>query len=408
MSVDNSNNLGVNMNIEIDLDSYAAANIKVVGVGGAGGNAINRMITSSLKGVDFIALNTDKQALNINQAPTRIQIGQGLTKGLGAGANPEVGRQAVEEAREKIAEALAGADMVFITAGMGGGTGTGASPLVAEMAKEIGALTVGIVTKPFMFEGATRHRIASKGVETLKNVVDTLIVVPNQRLLALADRNMPFTEAFKMADDVLLQATKGISDIINVPGVVNVDFMDVRTIMSEMGDALMGTGAAKGENRGREAAEQAIKSPLLENISIKGARGVLLNISGGKDLGLYDIDQAASMIHEAAGDEANIIFGAVIDERLEGEIRVTVIATGFNAPASGNYSLGIEVEEEENETIVDFIKRGERSMDIGKVVREAAGFGGEERKQRTVDSGIFSNMDCFDLSTPTFLRRSAD
>lgn len=397
------------MNIEIDLDSYAAANIKVIGVGGAGGNAINRMITSNLKGVDFIALNTDKQALNINQAPTRIQIGQILTKGLGAGANPDIGRQAVEEAKEKIADAIAGADMVFITAGMGGGTGTGASPIIAEMAREIGALTVGIVTKPFMFEGATRHRIATKGVEILKSVVDTLIVVPNQRLLALADRNMPFTEAFKMADDVLLQATKGISDIINVPGVVNVDFMDVRTIMSEMGDALMGTGFAQGENRGREAAEQAINSPLLENISINGARGVLLNITGGKDLGLYDIDQAASMIHEAAGDEANIIFGAVIDERLEGEIRVTVIATGFNTTQPNIFGRTIDVEEEEDsETIVDFVKRSERSIDIGKAVREAAGFGSDERKQRVVENGVFSALDCFDLSTPTFLRRSAD
>lgn len=393
------------MNIEIDLESYSAANIKVIGVGGAGGNAINRMITSNLKGVDFIAVNTDKQALNINQAPTRIQIGSMLTKGLGAGANPEVGRKAAEEARDKIADAVNGADMVFITAGMGGGTGTGAAPMIAEMAKQSGALTVGIVTKPFMFEGGNRHRLANNGVVELKKVVDTLIVVPNQRLLALADRNMPFTEAFKMADDILLQATKGISDIINVPGVVNVDFMDVRTIMSEMGDALMGTGSSKGENRGREAAEQAINSPLLENISIKGARGVLLNITGGKDLGLYDIDQAASLIHESAGDEANIIFGAVIDEKLEEEIKVTVIATGFNASTSG---AAVEEDDEEAETIVDFVKRSEHTMDIGKAVREAAGFGADDRKQRVVENGVMSTYDCFDLTTPTFLRRQAD
>ena len=392
------------MNIEIDLDSYSAANIKVVGVGGAGGNAINRMITSNLKGVDFIAVNTDKQALNINQAPTRIQIGPTLTKGLGAGANPDIGRQAVEEARDTVVETISGSDMVFITAGMGGGTGTGAAPIIAEIAKKAGALTVGIVTKPFMFEGATRHKIANNGVAELKNVVDTLIVVPNQRLLALADRNMPFTEAFKMADDILLQATKGISDIINVPGVVNVDFMDVRTIMSEMGDALMGTGTAKGENRGKEAAEQAINSPLLENASIRGARGVLLNITGGKDLGLYDIDQAASMIHEAAGNDANIIFGAVVDETIEEEIRITVIATGFNSVASEC----MEDEEEDEDTIVDFVRRSENSMDIGRAVREAAGFPVNDSRQRMAEGSIRTSMDAFDLTTPTFLRRQAD
>jgi len=391
------------MNIEFDLDSYSAASIKVIGVGGAGGNAINRMITSNLKGVDFIAVNTDKQALNINQAPVRVQIGASLTRGLGAGANPDVGKQAVEEAKEEIAEAINGSDMVFITAGMGGGTGTGASPVIAEMARKVGALTVGIVTKPFGFEGATRHKIANRGVADLKDVVDTLIVVPNQRLLTLADRNMPFTEAFRMADDILLQATRGISDIINVPGVVNVDFMDVRTVMSEMGDALMGTGSAKGENRGRESAEQAINSPLLENVSIRGACGVLLNITGGKDLGLYDIDQAASLIHEEAGDEANIIFGAVIDEDMEEEIRVTVIATGFNA-SSSEMSATIE---DETETIVGFFERSEPGLDIGSEVRKAAGLG-DDFRQRTVENGIIRTYDPCDLKTPTFLRREAD
>ncbi len=390
------------MNIEFDLDSYTAANIKVIGVGGAGGNAINRMITSNLKGVDFIAVNTDKQSLNINHSPVRIQIGSTITRGLGAGANPDVGKQAVEEAKEAIGEAINGSDMVFITAGMGGGTGTGASPVIAEMARKCGALTVGIVTKPFNFEGATRHRIANRGVEELKDVVDTLIVVPNQRLLALADRNMPFTEAFRMADDILLQATRGISDIINVPGVVNVDFMDVRTIMSEMGDALMGTGSATGDSRGKEAAEMAINSPLLENVSIRGARGVLLNITGGKDLGLYDIDQAASLIHEEAGDDANIIFGAVIDEDIEDEIRVTVIATGFNAS-----SCQMDESDMKLESIVDFIDRSDDGLDIGKAVRDAAGMK-DERSQRTVENGVMKQYKAEDLDTPAFIRRQAD
>jgi len=393
------------MNIEIDLESYSSANIRVIGVGGAGGNAINRMITSNLKGVDFIAVNTDKQALNTNQAPIRIQIGSTLTKGLGAGANPDVGCQAVEETRDKISDTIAGSDMVFITAGMGGGTGTGAAPVIAEMAKNSGALTVGIVTKPFLFEGSKRINIANNGLKQLKDVVDTLIVVPNQRLLALAEKNMPFTEAFKLADDILFQATKGISDIINVPGVVNVDFMDVRTIMSEMGDAIMGTGTGVGENRGREAAEKAIKSPLLENASIKGARGVLLNITGGKDLGLYDIDQAASLIHEESGDQANIIFGAVIDEGLNDDIRVTVIATGFNQPGENALS-GDNLDD--GESIVDFVERSAGIMDIGRAVREAAGFGGNDGKQRVVENGKIKTYDRYDIETPAFMRRQAD
>ena len=392
------------MKIEIDTEAYSAANIKVVGVGGAGGNAINRMITSNLKGVEFIAINTDKQALSINQSPIRIQIGAALTKGLGAGANPEIGRQAVEETQEKIANALIGSDMVFITAGMGGGTGTGGAPVIAELAKEAGALTVGIVTKPFTFEGARRHNVASNGIKALKEVVDTLIVIPNQRLLTLAERNMPFTETFKMADDILLKATKGISDIINVPGIVNVDFMDVRTVMSEMGDAIMGTGIATGENRGREAAEQAINSPLLENISIKGAHGVLLNITGGANMGLYDIDQAAMLIYEEVGDDANIIFGAVVDEHLTDEIRVTVIATGFN----GSMSQDLSDFEEENETIVDFVERSAGTLDIGQAVREAAKLAHRDNNQRIVVNGMVKNYDRNDLTTPTFLRRRAD
>lgn len=393
------------MNIEIDLSMCNAAKIKVIGIGGAGGNAVNRMINSNLKGVEFIAINTDKQALDINQANTKIQIGTKFTKGLGAGANPEIGLKAVEESIEDIIRIIDETDMVFITAGMGGGTGTGASPRIAQIAKESGALTVGVVTKPFLFEGATRQKVAAKGVSDLKKVVDTLIVVPNQRLLAIADRNMPFTEAFKMADDVLFQATKGISDIINVPGIVNVDFMDVRTVMCEMGDAIMGTGAAKGENRGRQAAEQAIKSPLLENISIAGARGVLLNITGGPDMGLYDIDQAAMLVYEEAGESANIIFGAVVDPKLTEEIRVTVIATGFNASAESR-----EVDMD-GKTFVEF-EKSTFGFDVSKEVRKAAaGFADDDNNRRIAVDETFSALERSSrnsLDYPTFLRRQAD
>ncbi|MFC1607540.1 cell division protein FtsZ [Candidatus Latescibacterota bacterium] len=392
------------MNIEIDLSMCTAANIKVIGIGGAGGNGINRMIDSQLKGVDFVAVNTDRQALDINQAKTKIQIGSNLTKGLGAGANPDVGEKAVEESNEEISRIIAGSDMVFITAGMGGGTGTGASPKIAEMAKTSGALTVGVVTKPFLFEGATRQKIAAKGVSDLKKVVDTLIVVPNQRLLSIAERNMPFTEAFRMADDVLFQATKGISDIINVPGIVNVDFMDVRTVMSEMGDAIMGTGTASGENRGREAAEQAINSPLLENVSIDGARGVLLNITGGTDMGLFDIDQAAMLVYEEAGEAANIIFGAVVDPELEDEVRVTVIATGFNTVA-GNREMEVA-----GSTFVEF-ENSNLDFDVNEEVRRAAGVMEKGSKDQVLIDDAFGGFDRsgeHDLDIPTFLRRQAD
>ncbi|MHB9029160.1 MAG: cell division protein FtsZ [Candidatus Latescibacterota bacterium] len=393
------------MKIDIDLDMYATANIKVVGVGGAGGNAVNRMISANLKGVDFIAVNTDKQALNINQAPGKIQIGGNLTRGLGAGGNPEVGRQAVEESREKITEALTGADMIFITAGMGGGTGTGAAPLIAQMAREMGILTVGVVTKPFLFEGGNRQNTAAKGLKALKDVVDTLIVVPNQKLLSIADRNMPFTEAFKMADDVLLKATKGISDIINVPGIVNVDFMDVRSVMCMMGDAIMGTGISTGECRGREAAEQAINSPLLENISIQGAKGVLINITGGPNMCLYDIDQAATLIHEEAGEDANIIFGAVMDETITDEVRVTVIATGFNASPLQKAITDYQ----SSSSLVDFVERAE-PMRVEKVAREVNGFGFEETEQRIIEAPTrdLTKSNRTNLHFPTFLRRQAD
>ncbi len=306
-----------------------AAKIKVIGVGGAGCNAVNRMIDAELAGVEFLAINTDAQVLEHSKADTRIQIGGRVTKGLGAGADPEVGRRAIEEDADLVAEAIMGADMVFVTCGLGGGTGTGAAPVIAEMAKKTDALTVAIVTKPFEFEGTKRMERAEKGGLTLKERVDTLICIPNQRLLAIVDQNTPLTEAFRICDDVLYQATKGISDLITVPGLINCDFADVRTVMREMGDAIMGTGTAEGEGRAAAAANAAISSPLLENVSIAGARGVLVNITGGSDLTLFDVNEATSIINEAAGEEANIIFGAVIDGQKKDEINVTVIATGF-------------------------------------------------------------------------------
>jgi len=308
------------------------AQIRIVGVGGAGGNAVNTMITSGLSGVDFIATNTDAQALRVNLAPTKVQLGGELTKGLGAGANPEVGRRSTIESEEEIRELLLGADMVFVTAGMGGGTGTGGAPVVARIAKELGALTVGVVSKPFLFEGKKRMRQAEEGLRELKANVDTLISIPNQRLLAVASRSQPLLEAFRKADEVLLQAVRGISDLITVHGLINLDFADVRTIMSEMGMAIMGAALATGENRAEEAARRAIASPLLEDISIRGAKGVLINVTGGSDLTLHEVNEAATLIQEEADEEANIIFGAVIDETLGDELRITVIATGFGEP----------------------------------------------------------------------------
>lgn len=305
------------------------ARIKVIGIGGGGGNAVNTMIGSRLAGVDFMVANTDAQSLEASQAPVRIQLGGTVTKGLGAGANPEIGRRAALEDQELIREYLEGSDMIFITAGMGGGTGTGGAPVLARVAREVGALTVGVVTKPFIFEGKKRMRQAEEGIEELKASVDTLIVIPNQRLLSIAAKTTTMLEAFHKADDVLLQAVRGISDLIITPGLINLDFADVRTVMAEMGLALMGASSASGENRAIEAAQKAISSPLLEDISIQGARGVLINITGGPDLCLHEVNEAASMIQEEAHDDANIIFGAVIDENMTDEIRITVIATGF-------------------------------------------------------------------------------
>ncbi len=307
------------------------ANIKVVGVGGGGGNAVNRMIEAGLTGVEFIAVNTDAQVLETSRAEKRVQIGKKLTKGLGAGANPEIGRKAIEEDREEIGQLLEGADMVFITAGMGGGTGTGAAPVVAEIARQQGSLAVAIVTRPFNFEGRKKMEKAENGLKALREKADNLIVIPNEKLLEVLDRNTPLTKAFVYADEVLHQATKGIADLITVPGLVNCDFADVRTVMLERGEALMGSGVASGDDRAEEAATQAISSPLLDNISISGARGALVNVTGGEDITLHDVNTAAGIIQQAAGQEANIIFGAVIDPDLKGQIRVTVIATGFGS-----------------------------------------------------------------------------
>jgi cell division protein FtsZ len=310
----------------------AKARMKVVGVGGAGGNAVNRMVKAGLTGVEFISVNTDAMALENNQATTRIQVGEKVTKGLGAGANPEIGRLAVEEDRERIASVLEGSDMLFVTAGMGGGTGTGGAPVVAEIARELDILTVAIVTRPFLFEGKIRDRNARKGIDDLRKYVDTIIVIPNQKLMSVVDRKTPLLDAFRTADDVLYQATRGIADLISVPGLVNLDFADVKTIMKGMGDALMGTGEAEGEDRAVTAADGAIHSPLLDDISIVGAKGILINICGGEDMTLYDVSDATQTVYDAVGEDAetNIIFGAVTDPSMNGRIRVTVIATGFN------------------------------------------------------------------------------
>lgn len=316
--------------LEFD-DNHNHAKIKVIGVGGGGGNAINTMILSRLEGVDFIAANTDLQALESNQAQIKIPLGSKATRGLGAGANPDIGRQAACEDRDRIAEVLQGADMVFVTAGMGGGTGTGAAPIIAEVARELGALTVGVVTKPFGFEGKKRRRHADEGIAALAAAVDTLITIPNERLLMVAGQKTTMLDAFRKADDVLLNAVRGISDLITIPGLINVDFADVKTIMSNMGRALMGTGRAGGERRAIEAAQQAISSPLLEDVSITGATGILINITGGPDLTLFEVNEASTLIQEAAHEDANIIFGSVIDPSIGDELRITVIATGFDA-----------------------------------------------------------------------------
>ncbi|SHH56955.1 cell division protein FtsZ [Caloranaerobacter azorensis DSM 13643] len=357
---------------EFDVEMNQFACIKVIGVGGGGNNAVNRMIESQVKGVEFIAINTDRQALHTSRAETKIQIGEKLTKGLGAGANPEIGKKAAEESRNEILEAIKGADMVFITAGMGGGTGTGAAPIVAEIAKELGILTVGVVTKPFMFEGRRRMLHAEKGVEELKSRVDTLVTIPNDRLLQVVEKKTSIMDAFKIADDVLRQGIQGISDLIAVPGLVNLDFADVKTIMLEQGLAHMGIGRASGENRAVEAAKQAIHSPLLET-SIEGAKGVLLNITGGSNLGLFEVNEAADLIKQAVDPDANIIFGAVVDESLKDDIKITVIATGF-----------------------DYTKKESGAKTTNKKL--------EEKNNVKLNSEV-KQFDADDLDIPTFLRR---
>lgn len=325
----NIDELGGFVMLEFDTNLDSLATIKVIGVGGGGNNAVNRMIEHGVQGVEFIAVNTDAQALNLSKAEVKMQIGGKLTRGLGAGANPEVGKKAAEESKEQVEEALKGADMVFVTAGMGGGTGTGAAPVIAQIARDLGALTVGVVTRPFTFEGRKRSTQAAGGIASMKEAVDTLIVIPNDRLLEIVDKSTPMLEAFREADNVLRQGVQGISDLIAVPGLINLDFADVKTIMSNKGSALMGIGVAAGENRAAEAAKKAISSPLLET-SIDGAQGVLMNITGGSNLSLYEVQEAADIVASASDQDVNMIFGSVINENLKDEIVVTVIATGFN------------------------------------------------------------------------------
>ena len=403
--------------IEIVEQTNLTARIKVIGVGGGGGNAVNTMIRSKLTGVDFLVANTDAQALERSQALNKIQLGEAVTKGLGAGANPEVGRRAALENQDQLKEHLSGSDMVFITAGMGGGTGTGGAPVIARLAREAGALTVGVVTKPFVFEGKRRLRQAEEGIEELKESVDTLIVIPNQRLLSIAAKTTTMLEAFNKADDVLLQAVRGISDLIITPGLINLDFADVRTVMAEMGLALMGSATATGENRAVEAAQKAISSPLLEDISIHGARGVLINVTGGPDLGVHEINEAASMIQEEADDDANIIFGAVIDENLIDEIRITVIATGFT-----------DTKEEQKPVVINLASiaptptpapKNKKVVHLGTIVDDLEAptwqrkkQGSDETEKVTLNNSTFQinkhddENDTYDV--PTFLRRQID
>ncbi|OQX95279.1 cell division protein FtsZ [candidate division KSB1 bacterium 4572_119] len=387
------------------------AKMKVVGVGGAGGNAVNRMIESGLSGVDFVGINTDLQALNICNASTRIQIGKVLTKGLGAGADPDVGRRAVEEDQEAVYNALKDVDMVFVTAGMGGGTGTGAAPMVARMAKDQKALTVGIATKPFSFEGQKRMKRAEEGLLEFKKSVDTLIVIPNQRLLSVVSKDTPLNKAFKMADDVLYNATKGISDLITVPGLINLDFADVKTVMSEMGDALMGSAICSGEGRAIEAAKNAISSPLLEDVSITGALGLLVNITGGNDITLTEIDEATNIIQEAAGEEANIIFGAVIDEAFKDQMRVTVIATGFSK--NGKNQKGLSMPHRKMDFVhstIDYLdvpayQRKDDEDNVGESEADEESNGNGHDPELELQESFHTELKPDEYELPTFLRR---
>jgi cell division protein FtsZ len=370
------------------------AQIKVLGVGGGGGNAVNRMVDSGLAGVEFVSINTDAQALDSSLASKKLQIGKELTKGLGAGAIPEIGYQAIQENRDEVEALLDGADMVFITAGFGGGTGTGASPTVAEIARESGALTVAIITKPFLFEGHKRMNQALEGIEMLTEKVDTMIVIPNQRLLSVVPRQATLKEAFKVADDILFYATKGISDLITVPGLINLDFADVRTVMAGMGNALMGTGFGTGESRAVESAQDAILSPLLEDVSISGAQGVLINITGSDDLSLHEVGEAISIIYDAAGENANVIFGAVNDPAMDDKVMVTVIATGFGKTKE---KRGIKRE------LLEVIARGEEEMRRPAVVRRGTDIDVLLETEKKIDVG-----DDDYLNIPTFIRKQME
>ena len=393
------------MIFEFEESTSQNARMKVVGVGGGGGNAVNRMIEEHLEGVEFISVNTDAQALLNSKSDVKIQIGKKLTRGLGAGARPEIGRQAIEENRDEVARAMTNADLVFVTCGMGGGTGTGAAPIVCEMAREAGALTVGIVTKPFLFEGRKRMRQADAGIAEMRKHVDTMIVVPNERLLAVVAKNIPFGDALKKADEVLLHATQGISSLIRVTGLVNVDFADVRTVMHSGGSALMGTGIGRGDNRAIEAAQQAISSPLLDNISVGGASGVLINITGGNDLTLGEVHQINEIVHEAVGDDAEIIFGAVNEPAMQGEIRVTVIATGFDrALHSGAAAEQQPARGMPTTPVLPFPAQRQRQP----VVPPRAAAPAERRPSQPGTPPDKTSQDLSDMEIPTFIRRQMD
>ena len=409
------------LRLKLDEEARTGARIKVVGVGGGGSNAVNRMVTAGLDGVEFIVANTDLQALRLNAAPHKLQIGSKLTKGLGAGADPNVGRQAALEDTEKLIEALDGADMVFVTTGLGGGTGTGAAPVIASLASELGALTIAVVTKPFKFEGRKRQAQAERGLDELRECVDTVITIPNERLLATIGRSTSLNDAFTNADDVLRQAIQGISDLILVPGMINLDFADVKTIMAGMGFAIMGTGLAEGDNRAMNAANAAISSPLLEDASVKGARGVIINVTGGPDLSLIEVSEASAIIQEAAHDEANIIFGAVVDPRMEGKVKITVIATGFERP-----NLAHTLAASAAQTPVDLQSYAAWKQESGERVAMAGGGSGAARvavSRRAVidiplppatadDVGIAAPGAEFEpaspLDVPAFLRRQSE
>jgi cell division protein FtsZ len=421
---------------EFDDSHGKSAQIKVIGVGGGGGNAINTMIASELSGVDFIAANTDAQTLGNSRATLRVQLGTELTKGLGAGSNPEVGRNAAIENREELRDLLQGADMAFITAGLGGGTGTGAAPIIADVAKECGALTVGVVTKPFAFEGKQRMRQAEQGILEMRKVMDTLITIPNQRLLSISDRSVPLLDAFKKVDEVLLLAVQGISDLITVHGLINLDFADVRTIMNEMGMAIMGSGVAAGGSRALEAARQAISSPLLEDLSVSGARGILINITGGEDLTLHEINEAATLIQEEAHEEANIIFGSVINPSLGDEVRVTVIATGLDQgepferpapdpeprardvvrplvavpPASAETSPAATAENNPSDAdeLPGFDEAVQEEPEPGPPILVRSKQPEETEKKKSARQFHMSPFDEDEYDIPTFLRRQAD